>query len=141
METARTDASRQGKIIGTRHLRTSEGPGPRIMAADSLENTNVENPQGENLGQLEHIMLDVVAGRIAYAVLSFGGVFGIGEKLFAIPWTALQMDTDNKRFVLDVPKERLKQAEGFDKDHWPSMADQRWARGLHEFYGAPLYWE
>jgi sporulation protein YlmC with PRC-barrel domain len=139
MATARTDA--QGKIIGTRHMWSSEGPGPRIMAADTLEGNEVKNPQGENLGEIQHIMIDVLSGRVAYAVLSFGGVFGVGDKLFAIPWTALQLDTDNKCFVLSASKEQLKSAEGFDKDHWPSWADQRWARGLHEFYGAPLYWE
>jgi hypothetical protein len=61
---------------------------------------------------------------------SFGGVFGIGSKLFAIPWSALTLDADEKRFILDAPKERLENAPGFDKDHWPSMADQDWAKEL-----------
>jgi PRC-barrel domain len=111
------------------------------MAADTLENEKVVNPQGEDLGQVEHIMIDVPGGRVAYAVLSFGGFLGMGDKLFAIPWNALQLDTDNKCFVLPVSQEQLKRAEGFDKDHWPSMADQRWAVGVHEFYGVRPYWE
>src|SRR5262245_39742457 len=118
METARTGAKTEGKIIGSSPYRDSDGPGPRIMAADTLENEKVVNPQGEDLGQIEHIMIDVPGGRVAYAVLSFGGFLGLGDKLFAIPWSALQLDTDNKCFVLPVSKEQLKDAEGFDKDHW-----------------------
>jgi hypothetical protein len=85
-------------------------------------------------------MIDVPSGRVAYAVLSSGGFLGIGDKLFAIPWQALTLDTDNECFVLDVDKERLENAPGFDKDHWPSMADQRWASDLHTYYGTRPYW-
>ena len=57
----------------------------------------------------------------------FGGFLGMGDKLFAIPWHALVLDADNECFVLDIPKERMEQAPGFNKERWPSMADQRWA--------------
>ena len=85
-------------------------------------------------------MLDVRGGRIAYAVLAVGGVLGIGEKFFAIPWRSLTLDTDNKQFILDVDKERLQNAPGFDKEHWPSMADPRWATSIYEYYDTPPYW-
>jgi len=86
-------------------------------------------------------MLDVPSGRIAYAVLSSGGFLGIGDKLFAIPWRALTLDPENKRFILDMSKEQLEQAPGFDKDHWPSMADELWVREVHSYYSARPYWE
>lgn len=117
------------------------GPGPRIMSADTLEGDKVRNSADEDLGSIEHIMLDVPNGRVAYAVLSFGGFLGMGDKLFAVPWRALTLDTENKCFVLDASKERLEKAPGFDKDHWPSMADESWARGVHEYYKASPYWE
>ena len=117
-----------------------KGPGPELMAADTLQGNEVYNPQGETLGSIEDIMLDVPHGRIAYAVLSRGGVLGIGDKLYAIPWHALVLDTDRKCFVLDVSAERLSQADGFDKDDWPSMADEAWARRVHDFYDQPPYW-
>ena len=139
METGR-NVGTQSRIIGKQYW-SNDGPGPRIMAADTLEGNAVKNAQNEDLGNIEHIMLDVPSGRIAYAVLSFGGWFGVGDKLFAIPWSALQLDTERKCFVLGVSKEQLKRAEGFDKDHWPSMADQRWATNLHEFYSARPYWD
>ena len=75
------------------------------------------------------------SGQVAYAVLSFGGFLGLGEKLFAVPWSALTLDTENKRFVLNAEKDRLKNAPGFDKDQWPNMSDPTWARDIHSYYG------
>jgi hypothetical protein len=72
-------------------------------------------------------------------VLSFGGFLGMGEKFFAVPWSALILDTKNKRFVLNVEKDRLKGAPGFDKTQWPNMADQSWAREIHSYYGTKPY--
>jgi len=110
------------------------GPGPRLMGADTLNGNDVYNAQDEDLGDIKEIMLDVASGKIAYAVLSFGGVLGLGEKLFAVPWKALKLDTENKRFILDVSKERLESAPGFDKDDWPDMADTTWSDSIHNFY-------
>lgn len=112
-----------------------DGPGPRVMAADTLEGDPVRNAADEELGRIEHIMIDVPTGRVAYAVLSYGGFLGMGDKLFAVPWKALTLDTGRKCFVLDASKERLRDAPGFDKDHWPAMADQSWARDVHSYYG------
>lgn len=86
-------------------------------------------------------MIDMRSGRIAYAVLSFGGVLGMGEKLFAIPWSALKLDTVNKRFILGIDKDRLNDAPGFDKDAWPRMADRNWATQIHSYYKAKPYWD
>lgn len=134
-----TGAAAQTRIVG-KGKATAEGPGPEIMAAHTLQGNNVYNPANEKLGTLQDIMLDVPYGRIAYAVLSRGGVLGVGDKLFAIPWAALVLDTDRKCFVLDVAKDRLETAEGFDKDHWPSMADAKWAQDLYEYYDQSPYW-
>ena len=101
---------------------SDSGPGPRLMGADTLMGEDVSNAQGEDLGDIKEIMLDMQTGEIAYAVLSFGGLMGMGTKLFAVPWQALQLDTTNKRFILDVPKDKLEQAPGFDKDNWPDLA-------------------
>lgn len=116
------------------------GPGPRVMTADTLEGDTVRNDAGDKLGELVHIMLDVPTGRVAYGVLSVGGFLGIGDKLFAIPWKALRLDTENHGFRLNVSKERLEAAEGFDKDAWPTMADQQWAERVHAYYETEPYW-
>lgn len=121
--------------LGMYAVPNSNGPGPRLMGADTLMGNDVYNKQDEDLGDIKEIMLDVPAGRISYAVLSYGGVLGMGEKLFAVPWDALTLDTENKRFTLDVSKDRLKNAPGFDKENWPNMSDQTWAKGVHAYYG------
>jgi sporulation protein YlmC with PRC-barrel domain len=110
----------------------SSGPGPRLMGADTLMGNDVVNHQDEDLGTIKDIMLDVRAGRISYAVLAYGGMLGIGEKLFAVPWDALTLDTDNKRFTLDVAQDHLEAASGFDKDNWPDVPDQTWARNVRD---------
>ena len=111
------------------------GPGPALMGADTLIGDSVVNAADEDLGDIKEIMLDMQTGQVAYAVLSFGGFLGMGDKLFAVPWQALHLDTVNKRFVLDIEKERLQNAPGFDKDAWPDMADAQWAQQIHTFYG------
>jgi len=111
------------------------GPGPELMGADTLSGNDVYNQKGEDLGDIKEIMLDMRSGKVSYAVLSFGGFLGMGEKLFAVPWGALTLDTENKRFVLNVEKERLKNAPGFDQEKWPNMADQAWSNEIHTYYG------
>lgn len=139
---AGTPLSAEGAgIIGGPTRLANEGPGPRLMTASTLTGDAVINRQGEKLGTVGEIMLDVPTGRIAYAVVASGGVLGIGNRLFAIPWRALVLDPDNKCFVLDVDRETFERAPGFDKDHWPSMADPRWAGDVHSFYGLSPYWE
>lgn len=133
-----TSKTRAAAIVGV--AENFEGPGPEVMAASTLTGDDVVNRQGDNLGTIKEIMIEVSSGRVAYAVVSSGGFLGIGDKLFAIPWSALTLDVDRKCFILDVDAERLKQAPGFDKDNWPSMADSTWASEVHEYYGQRNYW-
>jgi sporulation protein YlmC with PRC-barrel domain len=111
------------------------GPGPALMGADTLLGEKVVNAYDVELGDIKEIMLDMQTGQVAYAVLAFGGFMGMGEKLFAVPWQALHLDTAKKRFLLNVDKDRLKTAPGFNKDAWPDMADIQWAAEIHSFYG------
>ncbi len=99
---------------------------PVFVPCGTLQGDTVVNREGEALGQLEQIMLEVPSGEIAYAVLARGGVFGLGAKLFAIPWAAFTLDTERRRLVLDIDPKHLEQAPGFDPDHWPATADARW---------------
>jgi len=117
------------------YSNSASGPGPSLMGANTLLSNDVYNRDSEDLGDIKEFMIDMASGKIAYAVLSFGGLMGMGDKLFAVPWAALALDTANKRFTLDVRKDALKDAPGFDKDNWPSMSDKTWTKGVHEFYG------
>jgi sporulation protein YlmC with PRC-barrel domain len=113
----------------------------RVLAASTLAGDRVRNSEGEDLGKISDIMIDIERGRVAYAVLSFGGVMGIGDKLFAVPWAALALDEDEKCFLLEIEKGSLEAAPGFDKDNWPDMADIVWGSKIYRFYGATPYWE
>lgn len=110
-------------------------PAPRLLSATSLMSDDIYNAKEEKLGSIKDFMLDIHSGTVSYAVLSIGGFLGMGDKLFAVPWNALTLDTENKRFVLNVESERLEDAPGFDKDHWPDMADSTWAQTIHTYYG------
>lgn len=122
-------------------VQTSLKSHPRVLSASTLKGDRVVNRQGDDLGKIEELMVDLDNGRIAYAVLSFGGFLGMGDKLFAIPWQALSIDTVEKRFILGVDKELLKQAAGFDKNKWPNMADPAWGVQIYAYYGYKPYWE
>jgi sporulation protein YlmC with PRC-barrel domain len=116
---------------------------PFVLSASTMENDKFVNPRGEDLGNIEELMIDVNSGRVAYAVLSFGGILGIGDKLFAIPWDALKLDPDNKRFVLDVDKQTLEDAPGFDKDNWPKTTQHEndtWLMEVYNYYDTDPYW-
>ena len=112
----------------------------QLLSAGSLTGTDICNDQDENLGDLKEIMLDAETGRIAYGVVSFGGFLGIGDKYFAVPWSAFHVDTDNKCLRLSIDKEAFDQGTGFDKDNWPNMADRQWGQRVHDQYQQTPYW-
>jgi sporulation protein YlmC with PRC-barrel domain len=111
------------------------------VKASSIIGTDVVNPTGDNLGDIKEVVIDPRTGRVAYGVVSFGGFLGMGTKLFAIPFSALAYDGAKNEYVLDVSKERLKAAPGFDADHWPSMSEEKWNRDVYKYYDRSPYWE
>lgn len=108
--------------------------GAVLLSADTITGDDVYNLQAEKLGKIQNIMLDVNEGKIRYVVLASGGFLGMGDRLFAIPWSALKHDPDHQCFLLDVGLDRLKQAPGFNKDEWPNMADNTWNTNVHSYY-------
>jgi sporulation protein YlmC with PRC-barrel domain len=100
---------------------------PKVLTASTLKGDKVTNAKGEDLGKVEEIMLDLEQGRVAYVVLSFGRTNWMpNNKLFAVPWNVLSISHHDKKFVLNVSKETLKSAPGFDRDKWPETADFGW---------------
>ena len=114
--------------------------GASVLPASAINGTQVTNKDGEDLGKIEDLVIDVEYGRILYAILSFGGFMGMGSKWFAIPWRKLEPSSTEKKFALEVTKESLTSAEGFDKDNWPEM-DRNWGKAIDEHYGVDPYWE
>ena len=108
----------------------------QVSRASKIIGTNVKNPKGENLGGIKDLVLDPESGHVVYAVVSFGGVLGMGSKLFAVPWSVLHWTSDKKYYVLDLDKETLKKAPGFDKKHWPDSSS-KWEQQreeINQFY-------
>ena len=122
---------------GTEHARSSY----TIVVKRSILGAKVINANREHLGTIEDLVIDTRDNRVAYVILSFGGILGLGDKNFAIPWEALAIDLSQKTALLDIEKDRLKNAPGFDKDSWPDMSDADWGSIIYRHYGLTPYWE
>lgn len=111
------------------------------VSASKIIGEAVINRQNENLGKIHELVIDAKDGRLAYAVLSFGGFMGMGNKLFAMPWKAFDFAAGENKLILNVDKEKLKAAPGFDQDSkWPDFADRAWGTGIYTYYGYEPYW-
>jgi sporulation protein YlmC with PRC-barrel domain len=123
--TPSTNANANNRILVAKAFRTSK-----------LTGLNVRNSQGEKLGTVNDLVVNIETGKIAYVALSYGGVLGIGDKLFAVPFSQLKFDhgKDEMFFVLDMPKEKLQAAPGFDQSDWPNFADPTWSEKIDNYY-------
>ena len=113
---------------------------PPLYKTSTIIGRAVESPHGNEVGQITEMIIEATTGNVAYAVLASDGFMGLGGKLFAIPWRALQQPTAAKTFRLDMTEEQLKTAPGFDKDTWPDLEDRHWGDTIHTYYGQPPYW-
>lgn len=107
----------------------------RLLTASTLNGINVKNLEREKIGEIQDMMINLETGSVEYAVLSFGGFMGIGDKYFAVPVEALEFSTENNEITLDVDKERLKNAPGFDKNNWPTEASPEFIQSIYDHYG------
>lgn len=85
-------------------------------------------------------MIDQQNGKVAFAVLSFGGLFGMGDRMYAVPWGALKLDKATHQLSINADRRLLESAPGFDKDHWPDFTDISWCRKVYDHYGVQPYW-
>ncbi len=110
------------------------------LSAGTLTGDTVKNKADETLGTIEEIMIDLDQGNIAYVVMAAGGFLGIGDKYFAVPWSVLTIDTDAHDVVVDLDKETIENAPGFDKDNWPDPSDVGWLNEVYVYYDVEPYW-
>jgi sporulation protein YlmC with PRC-barrel domain len=127
-----------GLFLGMGQPSWADHTMPDIVKGTKILGKPVQNLEGKDLGKIEDLAIDEIEGDIRYAVLSFGGVLGVGEKYFAIPWEALTLSNDRKHFVLDLNEKVLAKAPGFNKDKWPDFADPTYHVGIYEFYNVPV---
>jgi sporulation protein YlmC with PRC-barrel domain len=110
-----------------------------LISSDKVDGTAVYGSDGEKIGSIEHLMIDKISGKVAYAVLTFGGFMGFGEDFYPIPWSTLEYDTNLGGYRLDVTKEQLKTAPKYTEStgwKWNRQSDET----VHSYYMAPPYW-
>lgn len=112
----------------------------RLISADKVQGTTVYNHAGEKLGTVEKIMIDKQTGKVAYALMSFGGFLGIGDKHHPLPWDVLTYDTDQDGYVVNLDKETLEGAPTIERGQRVDWSDESWGQGIHDYYGARPYW-
>jgi sporulation protein YlmC with PRC-barrel domain len=110
-------------------------PDQKVHRASEIIGSNIENRQGENLGEIEDLVVDPATGRISYAVLSYGGVLGVGDRRTAVPFTALNPKPDDpEKLVLNIERQRLEQAPSFESREWTELNDPNYTRKVDQFF-------
>lgn len=121
----RTNINHEGKYANT--------PARRLTST-SIIGDRVQNHEGEDLGHIDNLMINVNDGRIEYVVIEFGSFLGVGGKLFAVPFSELRLDAERQLFVLNRTKEYLKTCPGFNKDHWPDTNDHSYYTDVNDYW-------
>jgi hypothetical protein len=120
---------------------SSAVPEAVLLRSKALFEYRVKSPQGEDLGKLEEVIIDMEVDRVAYAVLSFGGFLGLGNKWVPVPWDAIALRPDEKVLLLNIDKDKLQKAPNFEGPTLPELANRQWGAVIHAYYGYPPYWE
>jgi len=122
-------------LTGINHEGTLANHPVQRLSATSIIGDSVENNEGENLGEIDNLMVNVHTGLVEYAVVEFGSFLGMGGKLFAIPFKELRVNPAKKVFVFNRDKDYLKKSPGFDKTHWPDTNDHYYDY-VDNYYGS-----
>lgn len=112
----------------------------RLISADKVQGTKVYNHAGEKLGTVEKVMIDKPTGKVAYALLSFGGFLGMGDQHHPLPWDLLKYDTKQNGYVVNLDKAQLEGAPTIESGQPVNWEDEAWGRRLHEYYDVRPYW-
>src|SRR5687767_11450856 len=127
---------RQGGAMASDNTKIDETD--RLIASNKVEGTAVYNRQGEKLGSVYNFMVDKRSGQVEYAVLSFGGFLGMGDKYHPLPWKALTYDTKQGGFVVDLDKDKLKNAPSYGAGETQGWSDPTYGRRIDDYYGSGL---
>ena len=112
-------------------------PDRRLISSEDVQGTDVYGIGDEAIGQIDHLLIEKISGRVAYAVMSFGGFLGLAHSHYPIPWSALKYDTALQGYRTGITESQLKDAPAFSDDSW---MDRDWETRTHQHYGVPTYW-
>ena len=119
-------------------LETDESP--TLISSHKVEGTSVYNAEGDQLGTVDSLMVNKTTGKVAYAVMSFGGFLGIGEKYHPVPWDVLKYDTSKEGYVVNLTRDQLENAPTYDRGDERRLYDRTYEESVHRHYGVPPYW-
>jgi hypothetical protein len=115
--------------------------GKPLIESDRVEGTTVYDPRGNNIGSIKRLMIEKISGRVAYAVMSFGGFLGMGAEEHSVPWNKLTYDTSLGGYRTDITEEQLRGAPEFARNRNYDWSDRERERQLHDHYRSPYYWD
>jgi sporulation protein YlmC with PRC-barrel domain len=115
----------------------TQHPNRQLISSEDVEGTSVYDMKGTQIGEVDHLMIDKVSGRVTYAVLSFGGFLGLGHSHYPVPWGALKYDTSLAGYRTTISENQLKDAPQFSDDSW---SDREWESRTHTHYDVRPYW-
>ena len=119
---------------------TNKSETSNLIGSDKVEGTDVYGAGGESVGTIERVMIDKISGKVAYAVMSFGGFMGIGEDYYPVPWSQLTYDTSLGGYRTNITKEQLDRAPKYsDSTGWNWSRDKH--RRVYDYYRVRPYWE
>ena len=121
----RTGINHEGRLANTPVNR---------LTATSIIGDSLENGEGEDLGKINNLMVNLKNGQVEYAVVEYGSFLGMGGKLFAIPFSELRVDSQRELFVLKRDKEYIKNSPGFDQSHWPDTNDHSYFNDVNTYW-------
>jgi sporulation protein YlmC with PRC-barrel domain len=113
----------------------------RFISSNRLQQYDLVNEQGKDLGQVQTFVIDMLAGRIAFVIVAFGGFLGISDKWFAMPWEIIAWSPEKKKFVVDMPTNVLETAPGMRKNKWMEEINSDWLAECYLHYGLAPYWD
>ena len=112
--------------------------GNSLISTQDVQGTQVFSPDGSHIGDIDHMMIEKISGKVAYAMMSFGGFMGMGTSLYPVPWGALQYDTGMGGYRTNITEAQLQNAPSYGDNSW---ADRKWEENVHRHYKAPSYWD
>jgi sporulation protein YlmC with PRC-barrel domain len=113
----------------------------RLIGADDVQGTSIYNPAGDNLGSVQDVLIDKVSGKIAYAIVGFGGFLGIGDRHYPLPWDKLKYDLALGGYVVNLDRHTLEGAPSYATDETVGWEDPAWSKRVYDYYGSRPYWD
>lgn len=125
-----TSTTSAARTAGT----TSTGSSPKLISSSKVQGTEVYGPGGDHVGEIDHMMIERVSGRVVYAVMSFGGFLGMGKDFYPIPWNALKYDTTLDGYRTDITREQVEGAPAYAGGETFDWNDDEWHSRVHDHY-------